>query len=142
MISVDWTLGLQFINFVILLFILNQLLYKPLLKVINERRQTIEGSQTKAKELEADIEAKMQRYQQQLDDAKALAAAERNKLKQAAAKEESAILSAAQAKAATELQNIKGQIAAEAEKAGATLKAEADVLAGRIATKVLGRELA
>jgi len=141
-ISVDWTLGLQFLNFIILLIILNKLLYRPLMKIINERRATIEGSHAKANELETEIDEKMRRYQQQLDDAKTLATEERNKLKKAAAEEESKILSEAHGKATAQLQIIKEQVAEEADKASIALKKEAQTLAGQIATKVLGRELA
>lgn len=142
MISVDWTLGLQFLNFIILLIILNKLLYRPLMKIINERRATIEGSHAKAQELESQIDEKMRRYQQQLDEAKTLAAEERNKLKKAATEEEARILSAAHEKATAQLQTIRGQVAEEAGKASVALKGEAQTLAGQIATKVLGRELA
>lgn len=142
MISVDWTLGLQFVNFIILLIILNKLLYRPLMKVIAERREAIEGSHDRAKSLEADIEDKMQRYQQQLSDAKIAANEERNKLKKAATEEETKLLSEAQGKAATRLQAIKSQVGDEAAAASTTLKSEAKSLAGQIASKILGRELA
>ena len=61
MISLDWTLILQFANFLILLIILNKLLYRPLLKVLAERRATIDGSHQKAESLQSEIEAKMAR---------------------------------------------------------------------------------
>jgi F-type H+-transporting ATPase subunit b len=141
-ISVDWTLGLQFVNFIILLIILNKILYRPLMSIIAERRDAITGSHDRAKSLEADIEDKMQRYQQQLNDAKATANAERNNLKKAATEEETKILSAAQGKATERLQAIKAQVGDEAAAASKTLKSEAESLAGQIATKILGRELA
>lgn len=142
MISVNWTLGLQFVNFIILLIILNKILYRPLMAIVAERRQAIEGSHDRAKGLEADIEDKMQRYQQQLKDAKAVANDERNKLKKAAAAEEAVLLGEAQGNAAKRLQVIKAQVAGEAAEASKTLKSEANSLAGQIATKILGRELA
>lgn len=142
MISVDWTLGLQFLNFVILLLILNKFLYRPLQKIMAERREKIDGAHAKAVELESSVEEKMTRYQQQLNEAKFMANEERNKLKKTAADEEAKILSDAQGKATAQLQLIKLQVAEEAEKAGQILKSEAEALAGQIATKVLGRELA
>lgn len=142
MISLDWTLGLQFVNFFILLIVLNKFLYRPLLQVIAQRRETIDGSHARAKSLEADIEEKMQRYQQQLSEAKAVANEERSKLKKAAGEEESVLLSDAHGKAADRLQAIKSQVAGEAAAASKTLKGEAKALAGQIATKILGRELA
>lgn len=142
MISVDWTLGLQFVNFIILLLILNKMLYRPLANIIAERREAIEGSHDRAKNLEADIEEKMQRYQQQLSEAKLAANAERAELKKAATAEETKILSEAQGKATTRLQAIKAQVGEEAAAASKTLKDEAESLAGQIAVKILGRELA
>lgn len=142
MISVDWTLGLQFLNFIILLIILNKILYRPLKKIIDERREIISSSYEKAKDLEVDIDEKMQRYQQKLNEAKIKANKERNKLKQAASEEEVKILAEAHGKATSRLQVIKNQVADEAGEASKTLKSEAKSLAGQIATKILGRELA
>lgn len=141
MISLDWTLGLQFVHFTILLIVLNKLLYRPLQKILAERREAIDGSHAQAKGLEADIEEKMQRYQQQLSDAKKLANEERNKLKKAAGEEESALLAEAHGKATARLAAIKSKVAEEAAEASKTLKSQAETLAGQIATKVLGREL-
>jgi len=141
-ISLDWTLVLQFVNFFILLIILNKFLYRPLLKIIAERREKIDGSHRRAKSLETEIEEKMQRYQKQLSDAKVVANEERGRLKKAAGEEESALLSDAHAKASARLQVIKEQVAVEAAEAGETLQREAKALAGQIATKILGRTLA
>lgn len=142
MISLDWTLGLQFVNFIILLIILNKFLYRPLLKIMAERRETIDGAHIRAKSLDLEIEDKMQRYQQQLSEAKTVANEERGRLKKAAAEEEAVLLTEAHQKATARLQVIKTQVAAEAKDAGKTLKSEAETLAGQIATKILGRELA
>lgn len=142
MISVDWTLGLQFLNFIILLIILNKLLYKPLSKIMAQRREKIEGSYARAKELEVGIDEKMERYQQQLNDAKVLANEERSQLKKGATEVEMTLLSEAHKKATIRLQTIKAQVAGEAEDARKTLQSEAKSLAGQIATKILGRELA
>ncbi len=141
MISLDWTLGLQFFHFIILLIVLNKMLYRPLQKVLAERREAIDGSHARAKDLEADIEDRMQRYQQQLREAKKVANEERGKLKKAAGEEESVLLAEAHSKASTRLQTIKSKVAEEAAEASKTLKSEAETLAERIAAKVLGREL-
>ena len=118
------------------------MLYRPLQKILAERREAIDGSHAQAKGLEADIEEKMQRYQQQLNDAKQAANDERNALKKAAAEEEASMLAEAHGKASERLKTIKNKVADEAAEASKTLKSEAEALAGQIATKVLGRELA
>ncbi len=141
MISLDWTLILQFFNFFVLLFILNKLVYRPLLNVMNERRDKIEGGKARARDLESDIEEKMQAYQQQLNAAKSDAALERAELRKAAQKQEAVITGEAQQKAVARVKSIREQVGQEATEAAQVLKDGADAMAGQIAAKVLGREL-
>lgn len=141
MISLDWTLLLQFINFVVLMFILNKILYRPLMKVMAQRREQIEADKTRAQSLESEIDAKMKHYQQQLSDAKSEAATERNQLRKTAQQQESAITAEAQQKAALRIKAIRSQVGQEATEARQILRQSVDELAGQIATKVLGRKL-
>ncbi|MEJ2200785.1 MAG: ATP synthase F0 subunit B [Desulfuromonadaceae bacterium] len=141
MITVDWTLGLQFANFIVLLVILNFILYRPLRKMLNERRETIDGSYARAKELETQINEKMALYQEQLQAAKIKGNAEREQIRKAAGAEEAEVLGQANAKAVGLLREIKASVANEAGMAGKALEKEANGLAMQIATKVLGREL-
>lgn len=48
-------LGAQIINFLILLLLLNKFLYKPILKVLEQRRQKIAESLKNAEEIEANL---------------------------------------------------------------------------------------
>lgn len=142
MISVDWTLGLQMINFLVLLFLLNNILYKPLKKILKDRSEKISSDRQSAKDLQAEIDTKMQQYQNQLQTAKSEATEERNKLKKMAAQQEAEILSEAHGKATERLKIIKEKVGTEAAEASVTLKANAASMAEEIATKILGRELA
>jgi F-type H+-transporting ATPase subunit b len=140
-IKVDWTLWLQFVNFFVLMVVLNYILYRPLRNMLRQRRQTIDGSYARAKELENQINEKMERYQEQLLSAKIKGNVERADIRKSAAAEESEILSLAHTKATSQLREIKSKVAGEVEVAGNMLKKEANTLAAQIATKVLGRKL-
>jgi F-type H+-transporting ATPase subunit b len=140
-IKVDWTLWLQFVNFFVLMAVLNFILYRPLRNMLRQRRQTIDGSYTRAKELESQINEKMERYQEQLQSAKIKGNAERAEIRKSAAAEESEILGLAHTKATNQLGEIKSKVAGEAEVAGKLLKKEVNTLAAQIASKVLGRKL-
>ena len=142
MISLDWTLILQFFNFLVLLIILNKLLYRPLLSIMKQRRDKIEAGKARARELEDAVDEKMQRYQQQLNAAKSDAAQERAALRTAGHQLEAEITGEAQQKAITRIKGIREQVGKEAAAAGQVLNNEAKALAGQIAAKVLGRELA
>ncbi|WP_020678227.1 ATP synthase F0 subunit B [Geopsychrobacter electrodiphilus] len=141
MISLDWTLILQFFNFIILLIILNKILYRPLLGIMAQRREKIVGSKSRARDLEAGIEEKMKQYQEQLNAAKSAAVSERAELRKTAHIQEAEITGEAQNKAVARITSIREQVENEATQAGQILKSEAKAMAGQIASKVLGRAL-
>lgn len=142
MISIDWTIILQFVNFLVLMAVLNALLYRPLRKVLAQRKEKIDGSHQRAKDLEAQIEEKMTRYQEQLQAAKVKGAQERAEMRSAATAEEAKLIGTARDEAARRLLELKGKVAEEAAVAEKTLRAETEGIAGSIAAKVLGRALA
>ncbi|MDF1579504.1 MAG: ATP synthase F0 subunit B [Desulfuromonadales bacterium] len=142
MISIDWTIILQFVNFLVLMAVLNALLYRPLRKVLAQRKEKIDASHQRAKDLEAQIEEKMTRYQEQLQAAKIKGSQERAAMRSAATAEEAKLIGAAREEAAQRLLLLKGKVAEEAAVAEKTLRAETEGIAGSIAAKVLGRALA
>jgi len=140
-ISLDWTIFLQFANFVILMAILNILLYRPLRKMLSSRRETIDGSKETVRSLEEQIEEKMTRYEEKLQAAKLQGNQEKAALRQAAATEEAGIIGSARDEATQRLQAVKDQVAAAAVTASQQLKGDAQGLAAEIATKIMGRAL-
>lgn len=141
MISIDWTILVQFVNFVILMAVLNILLYRPLRNMLKSRHETIEGSHGRARDLEAQIEEKMARYEEKLQAAKQKGNQEKAALRQAAATEEAGIVGKAREEATERLQVVKEQVAGAAESARQQLRGDAEGLAGEIASKILGRAL-
>jgi len=140
-IDINWTVLLQAANFIILMAILNVLLYRPLRKVLSDRRATIEGAHERARGLEGQIEEKMARYEEKLQAAKLKGSQEKAALRQAAATEEAGIIGGARDEATQKLQTVKGQVADAAATASQKLKSDAQGLAAEIATKIMGRAL-
>ena len=141
MIKLDWTLILQFANFVILMAVLNALLYKPLRAALQARKATIEGSKAKVQDIDEQVQAQIARYEAQLQEARQQGEQERATLRKAAQEEEGRILGDANQKAAVTLQSIKDQVQEEAGAARQALRNETEVLAKEIAGKVLGRAI-
>lgn len=139
MIKLDWTLILQFANFVILMAVLNALLYKPLRAALQARKETIEGSKAKVQDIDEQVQAQIARYEAQLQEARQQGAQERATLRKAAQEEEGRILGNANQKSAETLQSIKEQVQEEASAARQALRNETELLAKEIAGKVLGR---
>lgn len=142
MIKLDWTLFLQFANFVILLVVLNALLFKPLRAALAARKATIDGDLAKARALDGEIQAQVAEYETKLQEARQRGSQERLALRQAALAEEARLLGGANEKASQRLQSLKEQVATEAATARQGLRAETEALARQVAGKVLGRELA
>lgn len=139
MIEVNWTLFLQFANFMILMVVLNALLFKPLRAALQARKETIEGSRAKVLDIDEQVQAQIARYEAQLQEARQQGGEERAALRKTAQEEEARILGEAKQTSAGKLQNIKDQIQKEAATARQALRDETDVLAKEIASKVLGR---
>jgi F-type H+-transporting ATPase subunit b len=138
-IKIDWTLFLQFVNFMILMAVLNALLFKPLRAALQARKATIEGSRAKVQDIDEQVQAQIARYEAQLQEARQQGALERAALRKTAQEEESRILGEAKQQSGVKLQSIKEQIQGEATAARQALRNETEALAKEIAGKVLGR---
>lgn len=139
MIKLDWTLVLQFINFMILMAVLNALLFKPLRAALQARKETIEGSKAKVLDIDEQVQAQIARYEAQLQEARLQGSQERSALRKTGQAEEVRILGDANRNAADKLQKITAQIQQEADSARQALRSETEALAKEIAGKVLGR---
>lgn len=66
-LGIDWRLLIaQLINFSLLLFVLHRFLYKPLLKVLEERRRQIEENEKRSKFLAGKLEAVQKEYEEKI----------------------------------------------------------------------------
>ena len=141
MINIDIVLLFQVVNFLVLLFLLNILLYKPIRKVMSDRAAEISASKEKTLSVDREVREKMAQYEQKLQKVKADATEERSMMLRAAHEEEARLIGVARDEAAVELVSIRESIEKEVEKAEVFLTAQADSLSHLICEKVLGRSL-
>jgi len=66
LIQLDYSLLLQIINFVFLIFLLNFLLYKPMLSVVDKRKRRLEESEEEINRLKRTVEEKMAVYEEKM----------------------------------------------------------------------------
>jgi F-type H+-transporting ATPase subunit b len=131
----------QLINFGILVFILNTFLYKPIRKVLADRRLVIDSAREKAASVDLEVQEKMARYETRLRDAKTEAAGRRAEALKQAQAEETAVLEKARKQASDSLGTIRDRVAKEAADARVLLTKQAEALSGDICEKILGRSL-
>ena len=141
MIELNLAFFIQLINFGILVLVLNIFLYKPIRKVLSDRRQVIDSAREKAVSVDAEVQAKMAKYEAGLHAAKVEAGAHRAEALKQAQLEEAAVLEKARKEASVSLDSIRSRVAKEAADARALLKQQAELLSGDICEKILGRSL-
>lgn len=132
-----WTI----LSFAILLVLLYKLVFPPLLKVLDQRHQAIEGRLAKAQKAQADAEGLLETYREQMAEAerKSLALFDEARRKVQSFREES--LKSAQKEARQIIENTKEDIEVFKRKAMGTFKGEIADVVVEVNQKVLQKEL-
>ncbi|HEX9593973.1 MAG TPA: ATP synthase F0 subunit B [bacterium] len=139
MIDLDVTVLIQIANFLVLIAILNRVLYRPLLRVLEERRQRTAGTLAQVETVEEQGEGLLASYEADI----AVAHSEARSLVQAQAGQAEAeaekIVAEAKARADQELAEAEKVLQRRRAELTAELAEEVEGLAHQIAGKVLGR---
>ena len=141
MIEINLAFLVQMLNFGILVLVLNIFLYKPIRKVLSDRRQVIDSARDKAASVDEEVRHKMAQYEARLREAKTEAGTRRAESLKQAQLEETALIEKARKGASDTLASIRVRIAKEAADARELLKKQAELLSGDICEKILGRSL-
>ena len=141
MVSLDYSLGIQIINFIVLIFILNRLLYKPLLGMLDKRKQQFAESEAEIKRLQETVEQKMAAYEEKLRQAKATAIEQKKEIIRQGAETAKEINDAARAEIPGLMEQFQSRMEREIDAAKRTLAGQSQRLSVEIAEKVLGRSL-
>ena len=141
LINVDKSLIVQIVNFLILLFILQRLLYKPFLAKMAERTSAIRTALEQAQAARAEAARGLEENEARLRAAYAEAAAIREQALREAAEESRKHVEAAQAQARKLVDDTKAQLDAEIRRARDELRREVSDLAIMAAEKLVRRTL-
>ncbi len=139
MVSVDASVFIQIVNFIFLVFVLNIVLYKPIRKVLIQRKEKITGLEQGIDGADRDAKEKDDAFMSGVKDARANGLKEKEILLQEASGEEKKILEKINKKAQADLAEVREKIAKDAEGVGKSLHQELDVFANEIGQKILGR---
>lgn len=131
----------QLINFVILLLILRHFVYKPLLSLLEKRRQTIEDSQSKAEEIQKQYAEFQVEHEKRIEKAKADANDIVEKAKTASETMRQETLATAQVEAENLITRAKEEIEREKERLMQELKGEIGSLVVAATSKIIGTEI-
>ena len=141
LISLDKSLIVQAINFLILLFILQRLFYKPFLAKMGERTAAIQKSLDEAQAARAEATRQQEENETRLRAAHAEAAAIRAQAMREASEEQKRLVEAARAESQRLVESAKAQMDADVRRAREELRREVADLATAVAEKLVRRSL-
>lgn len=142
MISLDISILYQVVLFIILWLILNKLLFKPYLKLLDAREQRTTGAQQDSADLEHEGAQLRAQYEDKIAQARAAGYSAKEAILQNARLEREKILTEAREEAAQILERARREIAIALERERRIAAAEAAALAADMASKALGRRVA
>jgi F-type H+-transporting ATPase subunit b len=140
-VDINLTLFVQMANFLVLIVILNYLLYKPILAILDKRKRRLDESEGEIKRLNATVEQKAAEYEEKLRLAKQDALGKKNEILKEAADSAKAIIDERRSKIPAMLAEFQGKVGQEVDAARRILKDQSQKISAEIAEKVLGRSL-
>ncbi len=139
MITVDITMPIMIANIMILMILLNAVLYKPVRRILAERKEKLVGLATDVDNYEKNAQLRVEEYDNKLNEARRKAKAEfdsaRASAQAAGAAKVAEIKAGADAAKAEQIGTVQAEFAAAQKE----LSGQVDSFAGDMAGKILGR---
>ena len=139
MIKIDVSVFVQIVNFVFLILVLNAVLYKPIRKILLQRKEKISGLEQSVETFTKDAQEKDESYLGGIKEARAKGLIEKENIMQSASDEEKEIIAKINKKTQADLEVVREQIKKDAGQVSVFLEKEIDSFAEAIRQKILGR---
>nr|WP_321260495.1 ATP synthase F0 subunit B [uncultured Pseudodesulfovibrio sp.] len=139
MVLPDKTIFIQGLNFLVMIFLLNIVLIKPIREIIKKRKGLMADQLEKIEGFNENAETKVADYEAQLTAARKEAGEIRSAAKDAGVVEEQALLSAAGTEASSTIQAARTEIKSQVKGAMEQLTKDVDKYAEQATGKILGQ---
>lgn len=140
-INPDISLVVIFALFILFVFLLNRLLFRPISRVLDKREALTEGATAEARAAARQYQARLSEYESSIRRARAEGYRQLEQKRSAELEARRALIEGIKEEAAREIERAKSSLAQQANEARAALEAESRQLAERISRTVLGREV-
>ena len=141
MVSLNYTVFVQMLNFIALIFILNALLYKPIMGIIERRKNQLQASEDEIKGLRETVDQKMAAYEEKLRLAKSQAMEQKNEILKTGAETAKGFIEAAREEIPRIMGEFNEKLGKELDDARRILTSQSQQISIEIAEKVLGRSV-
>jgi len=135
----DLTLVVQMVIFLLSIFVLNFLLYKPILSIIDRRKKQLEESENEIRLFNESVEKRVAEYEDKLKQAKTKASDLKKEIIEEGANQAKNIIDAVRGEIPAIAREFQQKMDKEIEKAKLILDGHSKELSMQIAQKILGR---
>jgi F-type H+-transporting ATPase subunit b len=125
------------VQFFVLMFILNAILFKPMMNLFRQREQMIKGALEEAQIMNEKKEQAIEQMNADLANAKAQAKQIINSLREEALAYQREVISSAEKEAVQMIEKARAEIKAETERVRAMLRQEVERLSDEIVNKLI-----
>jgi len=139
MLKIDYTLFVQIANFLIIIWVLNTILYRPIRNILIKRKEKITSLEQNIEKLDENAAEKDEAFLSGVKDARTRGLSEKEILLKQGAEEEKKIIEQINKKAQANLAEVREKISKDADNVRASLYKEIDTFANAISEKILGR---
>ena len=141
MIDINVTLFIQMANFLIFLILMNFVLYRPIRRIVAERKRVISEKQEGIDGLEAQARASLLEYDRKLQESRGVGFQKIQELKAAGHEQEKELLRQISEQAAGKVHEMRGKVQKEIAIARMELKHQVKTFSVDLAQKILGRKI-
>jgi len=141
MIELDWTLFVQILNFLVLVFLLNMVLFRPIRKILRERQARLNMFEEDISGLGNNRQGILGEVDEQLTAARRAGLGLRENLRLEGSQVEGSLLEQVKKEVDAEWTKVEAKIKKDVAKAREALRTQAQDFATALATKILGRTL-
>lgn len=141
MISINVTFFIQMVNVLILVFLMNLFLYRPIRQIVAQRNKFVAEQREAIEAAESETSAAINEFDARLLEARKEGRAKIQEIKAAAYEQEKGMLQAALDQAGKQVQVTRMTIQTDVRKAREQLGAQIEAFSVELAQKILGRNL-
>ncbi len=140
-LKVDKTLFVQLIIFIAAIFILNSLLFKPLIQLVDRREKLTTGTIAEAKRIREELEKIRDEYSSRLNEARSQAVLERSEIRRQAQLSSEEINKRAREENQAFLDESTKRLESETREIEEKIKPTIEILAKDVASIILKKEI-
>ncbi|MCX7823132.1 MAG: ATP synthase F0 subunit B [Syntrophobacterales bacterium] len=141
MIAIDVTLFIQMVSFLVFLFIMNILLYRPVRQMVAKRNKLIMDQRQGIDKANQEAEQALREFEETIKNARIAGRRKFEDYKEQARQQEKELIQRAYQEASEELAKVRAEIQKEKEAALKELREQIQVFSLEVAGKILGRSL-